>query len=785
MHALYFMNYISRLRKVRFPHLLTRKWQYVVSGVILFIGIVVSAALFVLLRNEERNRWVRDFERAGQDRAMAAKKTLDLDILALQAVRAFYDGSNDVDRNEFSVFVKPLMMNRPSIQAIEWAPLATSSGGSDYFPVRFVEPPASNIAVLGQDLASFSECRIAMNEARDSGKCVLTTMIPRSSKHASEDVRAFLPVYRKNVPLDTVKRRRRSLAGFIVGILSPKWIIEEGLSSLMPAGVDVELIDTSNPNSPQVLYNHSSRTRTQNHDGASTAQFALSWDDSFQVAGREWTVACTAAPRFLTMRATWYPWIISTGVFLLTGFSGLYLIGITKINSKTARLAEQLTFTNRQLEKEITDRKRVESTLSASRRRLQLFAENVEDVLWTMEVTGRFTYFSPSVERMLGFKWEEGMQVTIADIMTPNSLAISQKTLANLVAETKAQQKVQTQIIELELLHKNGSTLWGEVTVNAMYDEFGENIGVLGVTRDITDRKRMENELREAKEAAEAATLAKSRFLASMSHEIRTPMTSILGYADLLMDPETNADTHNSYLATIRRNGEHLLALINDILDLSKIEAGKMTVENGRCNVISLLADVASVVRPRAESRGVAFSIKYPEAIPETILTDCVRLRQAIINLAGNAVKFTEEGSVRIVVSLVEQDSVCRGRPAIQFQVIDTGIGIREEVLSKLFQPFTQGDASVAQKFGGTGLGLAISRHIANLLGGELTATSEWGKGSTFTLTVPVGNLQGVRMLRNPAEAEQQVHSQPRIKPRKNSEESAYCWLKTDPIIAD
>ena len=263
------------------------------------------------------------------------------------------------------------------------------------------------------------------------------------------------------------------------------------------------------------------------------------------------------------------------------------------------------------------------------------------------------------------------------------------------------------------------------------------------------------SELVEARRQAEVANGAKSRFLATMSHEIRTPMTAILGYADLLMDPTTSASSRNNYAATIRRSGEHLLALINDILDLSKIEAGKMSLDMGRCNIVSLLTDVASIVRPRAEQHGVSFSVEYTGAVPETILTDGARLRQAIINLAGNAVKFTEKGSVRTVASFLPEG--WDGQPALRIEVIDTGIGIREEVLPQLFQPFRQGDAAVSRKFGGTGLGLAISHHIAHLLGGDLTATSVWGQGSTFTLTVPTGSLKDIRMLQRPTEVEHET----------------------------
>ena len=230
-------------------------------------------------------------------------------------------------------------------------------------------------------------------------------------------------------------------------------------------------------------------------------------------------------------------------------------------------------------------------------------------------------------------------------------------------------------------------------------------------------------------------------------------MTAILGYADLLMDPTISAVAGATTRPRFAGAGAPL-ALINDILDLSKIEADKMSLDVGRCNVVALLADVASMVRPRAEAQGVSFSVEYPGEMPETILTDGARLRQAIVNLAGNAVKFTERGSVRIAASLLPK--WCGDQPAVRFKVIDTGIGIREDVLPHLFQSFEQGDAAVSLKFGGTGLGLAISRHIAHLLGGDLTAASAWGQGSTFTLTVPAGNLQGVHMLQHPAEMMQE-----------------------------
>jgi PAS domain S-box-containing protein len=269
--------------------------------------------------------------------------------------------------------------------------------------------------------------------------------------------------------------------------------------------------------------------------------------------------------------------------------------------------------------------------------------------------------------------------------------------------------------------------------------------GVLVSIVDVSD-------LVESRRQAEAANQAKSQFLANMSHEIRTPMTAILGYADLLMDPSINASSQNNYAAVIRRNGEHLLTLINDILDLSKIEAGRLSPDIRRHSVVAILADVVSVVRPRAEQRGITLAIEYPGELPETILTDGPRFRQAVLNLVSNAVKFTEKGGVRIVASFVRD--FCGDQPAVRINVIDTGIGIRPEAMSLLFEPFSQGEAAVSRKFGGTGLGLTISHQIARLLGGDLTATSVWGEGSTFTLTMPTGDLADVRMLDRPAEAD-------------------------------
>jgi PAS domain S-box-containing protein len=260
-------------------------------------------------------------------------------------------------------------------------------------------------------------------------------------------------------------------------------------------------------------------------------------------------------------------------------------------------------------------------------------------------------------------------------------------------------------------------------------------------------------DLVEARQAAEAATRAKSEFLANMSHEIRTPMTAILGFSDLLLEHPSfrNAPPDRIEAAkTIKRNGEHLLGIVNDILDLSKIEAGKMTIERISCSPCRILAEVISFARVRTEARGLAISIEYEGAIPETIRTDPTRLRQILINLVNNAIKFTEVGGVRLVARCVKGGS----EPLMQFDVVDTGVGMSEEQVARLFQPFSQADASTTRKFGGTGLGLSISKRLTAMLGGDISVVeTKPGAGTRVRVTIATGPLTGVNMMEDPLSA--------------------------------
>jgi len=265
--------------------------------------------------------------------------------------------------------------------------------------------------------------------------------------------------------------------------------------------------------------------------------------------------------------------------------------------------------------------------------------------------------------------------------------------------------------------------------------------------------------LQEGSAAAHAANQAKSEFLANMSHEIRTPMTAILGFTEVLLGQGelVNAPPERiDAIETIRRNGEHLLEIINDILDVSKIEAAKLDIERVRCSPIQLVAEVQELMQVRATGKGLTLGLEFRDAVPETIQTDPTRLRQILINLIGNALKFTEVGNVRLVTRLTQEGAY----PMMQFDVIDTGMGMTEEQAARLFQPFTQADSSTTRRFGGTGLGLTISRRLACLLGGTVRLVeTRPGVGTCFRATIATGPLDDVTMIRNPHAAAAAVAS--------------------------
>ena len=291
------------------------------------------------------------------------------------------------------------------------------------------------------------------------------------------------------------------------------------------------------------------------------------------------------------------------------------------------------------------------------------------------------------------------------------------------------------------VVRADGEVRWLAGVGEIVRDQQGNVTQIFGLNWDFTQEREGEETLRRSEKQAQQANIAKSAFLANMSHEIRTPMTAVLGYTDLLIGMEQQQEKAE-YLQNIKRNGNFLLDIINDILDLSKIEAGKLEINQESFSLNEMLADLRSMMRVRAEEKNLEFEIEFISELPEWIETDPKRLRQILLNLISNAIKFTEIGGVRVVINYLREKT----EAVLKFDVIDTGIGITPKQQSRLFQTFSQGDASVTRTFGGTGLGLAISQRLAHMLNGNISVSSKPGEGSTFSCSLNLPVRENVKM---------------------------------------
>jgi PAS domain S-box-containing protein len=374
-----------------------------------------------------------------------------------------------------------------------------------------------------------------------------------------------------------------------------------------------------------------------------------------------------------------------------------------------------------------------ERSLRESERKYRLLTERMKDVVWTLDPdTLRFTYVSPSVEQLRGLTPEEILAEPVDAALMPAAASairslLHQRTQALLSGQASPEHFY---IDEVEQPRQDGSTVWTEVLTTYCLDEETGRVEIQGVTRDVSERKEAQQALIAAKQQAEAANRAKSTFLANMSHEIRTPLNAILGFAQVLIRAPNLSAEHRNYLATIQRSGQHLLALLNDILDMAKVEAGRMTCEHAPFDLAGLIQETEAVFRRRAHDRGVALRVETG-GLPQRVNGDALKLRQVLINLVSNAVKFTRAGSVTLQVKAIGDD-------AIRFSVIDTGMGIAAEELGDIFAPFTQSESGRHTQ-GGTGLGLTLCKDFVQLMGGDLRVESAPGRGSrfSFTLTLP------------------------------------------------
>jgi PAS domain S-box-containing protein len=378
--------------------------------------------------------------------------------------------------------------------------------------------------------------------------------------------------------------------------------------------------------------------------------------------------------------------------------------------------------------RDISERRRGEELLRQSEAQFRAAVETLGEGLLIADTHDRVVYVNSRMCQMAEYPPEEMIGHSVSELLLPEEERAAHEARHQLHMQGISEQ------YDLLLRRRGNDRFWAEINVTPFRDSRGRIVGTLAAVMDVTERKRIQEELVAAVDASEDASRAKSAFLANMSHELRTPLNAIIGYSEMLQEEMSDRELEDLMpdLHKVHDAGKHLLSLINDILDLSKIEAGRMDILTEEVDVAAVVQDVAATIQPQAVEGGNQVRVSCAADIG-TMRADQTRVRQVLLNHLGNAVKFTENGKIDLEV----EPAVLNGRPAVSFRIRDTGIGMTPQQIEKLFQPFVQVDDSATRRYGGSGLGLVISRNLCYKMGGDVTVESEPGQGSTFTILLP------------------------------------------------
>jgi PAS domain S-box-containing protein len=592
--------------------------------------------------------------------------------------------------------------------------------GEDLFVVTRMEPAAANRGVLGLDIGSGVTRRAAAEEAARTRGPVLSHRINIvDGTRARAGFLLLLPVFTSPRP----DAPEGVLRGWVYASIRLDLLLG-GLTESVQGQVAFAIRD-ERPGERGSLW--------PPEPGAAGAAPAYASTRELAVLGRKWTVELASTPDFDNSSERSLPLAVAVGGALVSLLACLLTWALANGRSRALALADRIT-------RDLAERE--------AQFRFTLDALPV-GVRWRRFDGRPSAWVNEAAVRIAGRTREEILR---ADPFVAAADPAERRAQEDLLRRLQAGE-IDTFLMELQLDGSDGDPRWGALTMRVFRGPSGQPLQEVATLVDVTQRRRHEEEMRLAVEGAASlneqleqaiakaqqaaveanlASQAKSQFLAMMSHEIRTPMNGVIGMTDLLMDSGLTAE-QRSFAETIRASGDALLAIINDILDFSKIESGRLELEQAEFNLAECVEAVLDVVAPRAAEKRIDLLGDLAPDVPGIVRGDATRLRQVLVNLVGNAVKFTAEGEVELAVSSVGRSG---DRTEIRFAVRDTGIGISADALGRLFQSFSQVDASTTRRFGGTGLGLAISRRLVELMGGTMRVESVVGAGSTFSFTV-------------------------------------------------
>lgn len=618
-------------------------------------------------------------------------------VTALDAFAAFQmEAGVDPGSADLIAFAKALLPQYPGIVGMAWYPAAFRSA-------QFLWPPekASLFKNSAERLGTSSWIEVRdLAQIRDQ---VVGTGFVRMTNELQGGF-GFFMVRRVVAP-------RNEVPGYFVALVSPTVMMREILAD----SAKLEYLAV------RVLNREGQPVFEANLDRPGSFPYPVERREANAAPGVEFAVEIGAGAHYLTRFPHWQP----TSLLLLgyafsmisCGFI-LFMVGHSQV-----------------LAREVFEKQRVWDDLLRTEERKAAALEASLDAIVGMDQGGRIIDFNKSAEKLFGHKAADVVGKPLGDVLIPLQFREAHAIGLKRYLETGVGPVLGLTIV-VNALHADGHEFPVELQVVAVTRK-NESI-FTGAVRDISLRKHLEESLKKAKESAEAANAAKSQFLANMSHEIRTPLGAVIGFSDLLGQPGLTPEDRDAYVAAIRRNGALLSNIINDILDLSKVEAGRLDIEIRPTDLRTILRDLETSLSVKAREKGIRFHVECQQDVPDTVQTDPLRLHQILLNIAGNAVKFTRQGEVEVKAGIFESRTESgAGIPMLTFSVRDTGPGLTPEHVQRIFRPFGQADLSTTRKYGGTGLGLVLAKKLANLLGGDVVLTSTTpGQGSVFTITI-------------------------------------------------
>ena len=822
---------------------------------------------------EEKSSYQRiklDFDQ----RAVELKTALETSVVrhtnVLRFIGGLYASSTLVTRQEFRIFVTQSLGDFHGIQALEWSPLIQASereafeqgfqqdgypnfqiterddtvktmvrakNRPKYVPITFLEPYEGNEKALGYDFLSSEERQQALDRATDTDDLAITARVVLvQEKESQQGLVAFLPIYRNDLPHQTLEQRRHAISGYAVGIFRVGDVVTNALNGLNTQGLSYRLIDQSAPAAEQLLFFNTVIDPLPliiQEKSLFSAKKSLTSHLVFPIGGRVWRLEVAPTEGYFSANA----WLIllaglvltslvelvalvasgrarmlqqlvgertaelerqygiycsviqntgegvwrvggegqllevNTAYLNLTGYSKAELLGMQVTDLETENAASQLLniidctkinkfetkhcckdgrvlnieinkfFTKENdggfvaFIKDITAQKQVENEKDAAHVRLELILNSTGEGIYGIGLDGVCIFANRAAITMLGYATPE-------DILGENNHQLFHYAHADGSAYELNECPIYNALRGHPSTTVDSEVFWRKdgTSISIQYQSHPIKIGdqifgcVVNFT-DITERKQNEAIVLLAKDRAEDLARSKSEFLANMSHEIRTPMNAIIGLSQLLLNKNISFEVRD-YLEKIYCCSNSLLSILNDILDFSKLEAGRLTIEFAVFDLDTLLSNLSNLFAVHAEEKHLAFNIEVKSDVPRNLVGDTSRLQQVLINLLGNAIKFTEQGSVTLTISTKQIDQT---QVRLIFCVTDTGIGMSDSDREKLFFPFSQVDGSITRRFGGTGLGLAISHNLVQLMGGEILVVSSPDQGSHFSFELLLG----------------------------------------------